>query len=113
MNPPALLAASDTLDVRETRYANGVNARYQFSVLFRDWEDWKNKGIPTDIIWQFKHTDGGPDGFFGIKRNSLILRWGKRDQFTILSDIRPYANEWIDIKTDIYWSDNDDETGGS
>merc|ERR1712154_252309 len=72
----------------------------------QDWQDYADNGVPVDIIWQFKHTNGGPDAMMGIKRNSLVLRYGENGgQANIVADVRPFDNEWIDIETHIRWED--------
>mmetsp|Transcript_3556 Transcript_3556/g.3954 ORF Transcript_3556/g.3954 Transcript_3556/m.3954 type:complete len:292 (-) Transcript_3556:106-981(-) len=105
----AARSESDTLAVLDTRYTNGTNAVYKFSFLLHDWVDWLDQGIPVDIIFQFKHTQGAPDGFFGIKRNSLIMRYNgaERFQLNVVPDMRPFDNQWIDIKAEIRWRDDD------
>ncbi|NEP13458.1 MAG: hypothetical protein F6K14_25275 [Symploca sp. SIO2C1] len=97
---------SDTIEIISTRYEPGMEIKYQFSVLLNNWEDWSGKDIPIDIIWQFKHTQGEPDAVIGVKRNSLVLRYGESgEQATLIDDIRSLDNKWIDIRADILWSD--------
>jgi len=99
---------SDTLAITETRYVSGTEFIYRFSLLLADWQDWQDTGIPTDIVWQFKHTGGGPDAMLGIKRNSLVLRYGESGaQANIVADVTPFDNEWIDIEVHILWRDTD------
>ncbi len=100
---------SDTVSILNTRYEPGMHRKYEFSFLLKDWEDWGGEFIPNDIIWQFKHTGGGPDATFGIKRNSLVFRYGATGQLNIINDMRPFDNKWIDLQTEILWAD--DNTG--
>ena len=100
---------SDTLSILNTRYEPGMHRKYEFSFLLKDWEDWGGVFIPNDIIWQFKHTQGGPDASFGIKRNSLVFRYAGTTQINIIDDMRPFDNKWIDLQTEVLWAD--DETG--
>lgn len=99
---------SDTIDILSTRYRPGMEIRYQFSALLSNWEDWQGGANPIDIIWQFKHTQGGPDATIGVKRNSLVLRYGESgQQATLIDDVRSLDNKWIDIQADVLWSDTD------
>lgn len=85
-------------------YRPGDHRRYTVSVLLKDWEDWNQVSAPLDIVWQFKHVGGGPDFSIGVKRNALVLRYGVSGQVTLIDDIRPYDNRWIDLRMDVRWS---------
>ncbi|WP_206412395.1 heparin lyase I family protein [Lysobacter enzymogenes] len=89
-------------------YRPGDHRRYTVSVLLKDWEDWNQVSAPLDIIWQFKHVSGGPDFSIGVKRNALVLRYGASGQVTLIDDIRPYDNRWIDLRMDVLWSRTSD-----
>ncbi|MFD1296185.1 heparin lyase I family protein [Lysobacter gummosus] len=89
------------------RYTNGDHRAYAFSVLLNDWQDWTGGTATIDIIWQFKHVNGGPDMFVGIRRNQMLLRYGN-DQIVLIDDIRPYDNQWIDLRFEVLWSSNPD-----
>jgi hypothetical protein len=97
---------SDALALIDTRYSPGIHGIYTFSVLLKDWQDWNTgEATPVDIVWQFKHTSGGPDAFVAVKRNQLVLRYGVSGaQLVLVNDIRPFDNQWIDVKFDILWS---------
>ncbi|MBX7210257.1 MAG: polysaccharide lyase [Verrucomicrobiaceae bacterium] len=111
LDDPAYVSAgkprseSDTSGVSSTLYRSGDHAIYTFSVLLKDWQDWSSGATPIDIVWQFKHTNGSPDAFVGVRRNQLVLRYGASDQVVLVNDIRPFDNKWIDLKFDIFWSD--------
>jgi len=96
---------SAALKILPARYRSGDHRRYAFSLLLQDWEDYVAGSIPSvDIVWQFKHTQGGPDMFVGVRRNQLILRYGN-NQSVLINDIRPYDNAWIDLRFDVLWTD--------
>jgi hypothetical protein len=96
---------SAALRILPARYRSGDHRRYAFSLLLQDWEDYTAGSIPSvDIVWQFKHTQGGPDMFVGVRRNQLILRYGN-SQSVLINDIRPYDNAWIDLRFDVLWTD--------
>lgn len=84
-------------------YRNGDHRRYAFSVLLQDWQDWSDGAAPVDIVWQFKHAGGEPDMFVGVRRNQLVLRYADR-QILLIGDIRPYDNQWIDLRFDVLWA---------
>lgn len=96
-----------TNGVAAATYRNGDHRRYSFSVLLNDWQDWSGGVAAVDIIWQFKHNNGGPDFFIGVRRNQMILRYGSR-QIVLIDDIRGLDNRWIDFRFDILWSRNPD-----
>lgn len=96
---------SAALSILPARYRSGDHRRYAFSLMLKDWEDYTAGSIPSvDIVWQFKHTQGGPDMFVGVRRNQLILRYGN-SQSVLINDIRPYDNAWIDLRFDVLWTD--------
>lgn len=89
---------------RPGQYAAGQHRRYTFSVMLKDWEPWlATTATPVDILWQFKHFGGGPDMFVGVRRNQMILRYGK-NQAVLVADVRPYNNRWIDLRFDVLWA---------
>ncbi|MBN7136565.1 hypothetical protein A7A76_17605 [Lysobacter enzymogenes] len=96
---------SAALRTLPTRYRSGDHRRYAFSLMLKDWEDYTAGSIASvDIVWQFKHTQGGPDMFVGVRRNQLILRYANT-QAVLINDIRPYDNAWIDLRIDVLWAD--------
>ena len=100
---------SDTLDILDTHYVSGTEFIYRFSLYLEDWQDSDCLSLcPIDVIWQFKHTDGGPDAMMGIKRNALVLRYGESgDQEDIVGDVREFDSEWIDIEAHVKWRDSE------
>lgn len=99
---------SDTASLVATRATAGTRRFYSLSLQLSNWQDWKGGSAPVDIVWQFKHTDGDPDAFVAVKRNALVLRYGASNQATLVSDIRAYDNQWIDLKFDVLWSTQTD-----
>ncbi|BAV99257.1 heparin lyase I family protein [Lysobacter enzymogenes] len=91
-------------NTRPGQYAAGQHRRYTFSILLKDWEPWvATTAAPVDILWQFKHFGGGPDMFVGVRRNQMILRYGNK-QATLVDDVRPYNNRWIDFRFEVLWA---------
>lgn len=90
------------------QYAPGQHRLYTFSVMLKDWEDWNGAPgpAPVDIVWQFKHFNGGPDFYVGVRRNQMILRYGEK-QAVLIDDVRPYDNRWLDFRFEIYWAKDD------
>ncbi|UZW58902.1 heparin lyase I family protein [Lysobacter enzymogenes] len=96
---------SAALRTLPARYRSGDHRRYAFSVMLKDWEDYTAGRIASvDIVWQFKHTQGGADMFVGVRRNQLVLRYANT-QSVLINDIRPYDNAWIDLRFDVLWAD--------
>lgn len=92
---------------RPGQYQPGQRRLYTFSLLLKDWEDWTATGpAPVDILWQFKHYNGGPDMFVGVRRNQMILRYGSK-QAVLIDDIRPYDNRWLDLRFEVLWARDD------
>ena len=93
-------AESDAMRAKGARYQSGDRRRYQFSVMLD--KSWQVSKAPTvDIIWQFKRTDGGPDMFVGVKRDSIVLRH-MNEQDLLVKKYKP--GEWMDFRFDVTWS---------
>lgn len=103
----AARSESDTTRVPAGVYRPGDTRRYEFSFQLKDWEDWKGVSAPVDIVWQFKRAGGGPNAFVAVKRNSLVLRY-ENEQINLVGDLRPYDDQWIDVRFDIRWSSSAD-----
>jgi Polysaccharide lyase len=85
-------------------YSSGLERRYEFSFLLADWQPWDGEATPVDIIWQFHRFGAAADMFVAVKRNSLVLRYDRTGQATLIGDIRPYVNQWIDMRIDVLWA---------
>ncbi|GAA1943925.1 heparin lyase I family protein [Kitasatospora viridis] len=99
------------------RLPNGVfhigdTQRYEFSVLLKDWQPYQPGDSDTgDIIFQGKYSGGQPPAFyFMTKRNAIAFRSPQMSrQTTVVSDFRPYVNQWLDFRVDAKWAT--DQTG--
>lgn len=96
---------SDAMDIVPARNVPGNEFRYEFSVYLKDWQTWTS---PTpaygDIIFQNKPTSSGPNFHIATKRNAIIWRSGNSDQADLLTDYRPYINQWIDFRIEVLWA---------
>ena len=100
-------AESNSMRLLKTRYNEGDQLRYQFSIyLPLNWQVDTRESI--DIIWQFKRFEGQPDMFVAIKGKDLVLRSngaGKGRQDLLLKNVP--TGEWIDLRLDVTWSITD------
>jgi hypothetical protein len=109
LDDPAYVSAgaprseSATNQISSTFYSAGLERRYQFSFLLYNWQPWDGLATPVDIIWQFKRFGAAADMFVAVKRNSLVLRYGGSAEATLINDVRPYVNQWIDVSIDVLW----------
>lgn len=90
----------------------GDTQRYEFSVLLKDWQPYRTGDSETgDIIFQGKYAGGQPPAFYLMtKRNAVAFRSPQMNQqTTVVSDFRPYVNQWMDFRVDARWST--DQTG--
>jgi hypothetical protein len=90
---------------RPGQYAPGQHRLYTFSLMLKDWEPWlpTSGSAPIDILWQFKHFNGGPDLMIGVRRNQMVLRYANK-QALLVDDVRLHNNRWIDFRFDIVWA---------
>lgn len=97
---------TDTTRIWATQHRPGMRAIYKFSMLFKDWKPHAHPTRrPSDIVWQFKVTNGTqPDSFIKVRENGLVIRHGGAME-GLIWDIRPYNNKWIDFRMDVFWSD--------
>ncbi|WP_412850769.1 heparin lyase I family protein [Chryseobacterium sp. PMSZPI] len=92
------------------RFLPGDERRYEFSVLLKDWTPW-NPGDPTNEtnIFQLKMSGGaGVPLQVRTQRNAMRLRFALDNDVPpvdIISDIRPYINQWIHFRIDVKWAD--------
>mgnify|MGYP001185015412 CR=1 FL=1 len=103
-------AETTVMKFMPVRYNEGDVFRYRFS--FRLAEDWQTEAnLPddrdsTDIIWQFKRFEGGPDMFIGVKREEVVLRVLSGQQYTLFGKYTP--GEWMDVCVISRWSSGPD-----
>ena len=95
---------SATDQISSTFYSAGLERRYEFSFLLANWQPWDGLATPVDIIWQFKRFGSPADMFVGVKRNSLVLRYDGSAEATLINDVRPYVNQWVDVRIDVLWA---------
>lgn len=96
---------SDAVSEKQFRYSPGDERRYEFSVLLKDWEQWNsNNPAYGDNIFQLKMSDGQllPVRIL-TRRNSIVTR-NYTEQNDLVSDFRPYINQWIRFRIDVKWS---------
>ena len=114
LDDPAYVSAgaprseSATNRVTSSFYSSGLRRRYEFSFLLANWQPWDGEATPVDIIWQFHRFGASADMFVAVKRNSLVLRYNGTGQSTLINDIRPYVNQWIDMRIDVLWASTPD-----
>jgi Polysaccharide lyase len=90
--------------ISSTFYSAGLERRYEFSFLLANWQPWDGLATPVDIIWQFKRFGAAADMFVAVKRNSLVLRYDGSAEATLINDVRPYINQWVDVRIDVLWA---------
>ncbi|MES2774083.1 MAG: HYR domain-containing protein [Bacteroidota bacterium] len=106
----AYRSESDAVSVPQYRYLPGDERRYEFSVLLKDWEQW-NSANPAygDNIFQLKMSD---EQLLPVRiltrRNSIVTR-NYTEQNDLVTDFRPYINQWIHFRIDVKWTT--DNTG--
>ncbi len=97
---------SETSTRNVAKFYPGEERRYEFSVLLKDWADWVSPQPATrSNIFQCRVS--GPyyvPVMVRIQRNSLQLRRVDSSAVTLVSDIRPYMNQWINVRIDVLWS---------
>ncbi|MFF0740393.1 heparin lyase I family protein [Streptomyces sp. NPDC004111] len=103
---------SATDKVAAARFRVGDVRRYEFSVLLKDWQAYR-EGDPAsvDILFQGKPTNSNPPSFFlAAKRNAIVFRDPGLDlQSPVVADYRPYVGRWMRFRVDVRWAD--DNTG--
>lgn len=99
---------SATANIPEGKHKPGDERRYEFSLLLKDWQSFVTGDSEAgDIIFQGKLGGGGNPAFYLMtKRNTIAFRAPNNNlQTNILTDYRPYINQWIDFRIDVLWSD--------
>ncbi|KFX90945.1 hypothetical protein O988_07972 [Pseudogymnoascus sp. VKM F-3808] len=98
---------------RGTSYNSGDRGAYSFSMQFPDLVPSVKGDRPApkeDVVWQFKHYDGGHDIHIALVGVNLVLGWGGNVyKQVIIDDVMPYVNKWMDFHFEVLWKD--DETG--
>lgn len=103
----AYRSESDADYAANARFLPGNERRYEFSVLLKDWEQYKPGNPPYgDNIFQLKITSGDlvPVRIL-TKRNSIVTR-NTTYQDALVKDFRPYINQWIHFRIDVKWANN-------
>lgn len=96
---------SDAVSLVKYRYAPGDERRYEVSILLKDWQSW-NGTDPAygDNIFQLKMSDNQllPLRIL-TKRNAIVAR-NYQYQDNLITDYRPYINQWIKFRIDVKWT---------
>lgn len=96
---------SDAVSLVKYRYAPGDERRYEVSILLKDWQSW-NGTDPAygDNIFQLKMSDNQllPLRIL-TKRNAIVAR-NYQYQDNLITDYRPYINQWIKFRIDVKWA---------
>ncbi|WP_316809163.1 heparin lyase I family protein [Pedobacter agri] len=106
---------SDAVAIQSARFFPGDERRYEFSVLLKDWTPWVSGSTYETTIYQLKVSGNSTSGSgvplqFRTARNAMRLRYeGSNTLKDILSDLRPYINQWLNFRVDVLWAD--DNTG--
>lgn len=101
----AYRSESDADYATNSRFLPGNERRYEFSVLLKDWGQW-NSANPAygDNIFQLKVSGGAlvPVRIL-TKRNAIVTR-NATYQDDLVTDFRPYINQWIHFRIDVKWA---------
>ncbi|MCF3110923.1 polysaccharide lyase [Niabella sp. CC-SYL272] len=97
--------------VTAANFVPGQERRYEFSVLLKDWPDWNGMN-PVDGGNLFQCRVSGDyyvPVMIRVRRNGIIIREADAQTFAVVSDYRPYVNQWIHFRIDVLWTT--DSTG--
>ena len=88
------------------KFYPGEERRYEFSVMLKDWPDWDStQGATQSNIFQCRVTgDNYVPIMIRLQRNTIQIRRADASTATILSDYRPYVNQWVHFRIDVLWS---------
>lgn len=93
---------------RGTSYRSGDHGEYTFSMQFPDLVPsvkGNRKAPMEDVVWQFKHYNGGHDIHIALVGVELVLGWGGNVyKEVIIDDIMPYVNKWMDFRFRVHWA---------
>lgn len=102
----AYRSESDALENLASLFFPGMERRYEFSVLLKDWTAW-NPANPAygDNIFQLKVSGGDPVPLRILtKRNAIAVRYDAAGSATLIPDFRPELNKWIHFRIDVKWT---------
>lgn len=102
----AYRSESDALENLASLFFPGMERRYEFSVLLKDWVPW-NPANPAygDNIFQLKVSGGDPVPVRILtKRNAIAVRYDATGSATLIPDFRPELNQWIHFRIDVKWT---------
>ncbi|WP_300602426.1 heparin lyase I family protein [Niabella sp.] len=101
---------SAALQYLPARFSPGMERRYEFSVLLKDWTPW-NTGDPINEtnFFQLKVSSGQEVPLqVRTQRNVIRLRYNDVASGVttkdILKDLLPYVNQWIQFRIDAKWT---------
>lgn len=101
---------SSALQYLPARFSPGMERRYEFRVLLKDWTPW-NTGDPINEtnFFQLKVSSGQEVPLqVRTQRNVIRLRYNDAASGVttkdILNDLRPYINQWIQFRIDAKWT---------
>ena len=101
----AYRSESDADNISNARFLPGDERRYEFMVLLKDWEEWNSENPAYgDNIFQLKVSGGAlvPVRIL-TKRNAIVTR-NTNYQDNLVTDFRPYINQWIHFRIDVKWA---------
>lgn len=101
----AYRSESDIDNISNARFLPGDERRYEFMVLLKDWEEWNSENPAYgDNIFQLKVSGGAlvPVRIL-TKRNAIVTR-NTNYQDNLVTDFRPYINQWIHFRIDVKWA---------
>lgn len=102
----AYRSESDALENQASLFFPGMERRYEFSVLLKDWAPY-NSANPAygDNIFQLKVSGGDPVPVRILtKRNAIAVRYDATGNATLIPDFRPQVNKWIHFRIDVKWT---------
>lgn len=103
---------SDAIAIQKAKFFPGDERRYEFSVLLKDWTPWVSGPTYETTIYQLKVSGNSTSGSgvplqFRTARNAMRLRYeGSASIKDIITDLRPYVNQWLNFRVDVLWADN-------
>lgn len=97
---------SDADYAENARFFPGEERRYEFSLLLKDWPEWKNGDpVAESNLFQLKTT--GPNRVplqIRTTRNAIRVRYANSAVVDIIPDVRSYINRWIHFRIDVLWT---------
>ena len=108
----SIRSESDAIAIQKATFFPGDERRYEFSVLLKDWTPWVSGPTYETTIYQLKVSGNSTSGSgvplqFRTARNAMRLRYeGSTSIKDIITDLRPYVNQWLNFRVDVQWADN-------